>query len=261
MKSEISQHFRSPDTFVVVIVLTLVALISVSGFIAPHSNETAPVVALDSALDEFMRSNTKEYSQFNEELLIRYFFQDKHDGVFVDIGCAWPVRNSTTCYLERHLNWTGIAVDAIARHDEAWARERPKSKFLNYAVSDQSGGTITFYEASWSGVSSLSEEHATRFTGQKPKPIEVDAITLNDLLDNNDIESFSFLSLDIEGAEMLALAGLDIERFGPRLVCVEGRGRENSNIVLDHFVKHGYELVDEYKPYDHINYYFRKRDN
>lgn len=252
MLTKANHTFRSPDAVFVVIVIASIVAISLAGALAPLQDS-------ESALAEFMRANDKKYSQFNEELLIRHFFQDEQDGVFVDIGCAWPVRNSTTCYLERHLNWTGIAVDAIARHDKEWAAERPRSQFLNYAVSDQSGGTITFYEAAWSGVSSLSEEHATKFTGTKPTPIEVDAITLNDLLKNAGVESFDFLSLDIEGAELLALAGFDLERFSPRLVCVEGRFRENSNIVREHFAAHGYELIEEYKEYDKVNLYFRRQ--
>ncbi len=245
-------NLRSPDTLLVVGVLSLLALCAISGAIAPPPEP-------ESSLDAFMASHQKQYSQFNEELLIRHFFQDERDGVFVDIGCAWPERNSTTCYLERHLNWTGIAVDAIARHAEEWAVERPHSQFKNYAVCEQSGGTITFYEAAWSGVSSLSEKQATKFTGVKPKAIQVPAISLNDLLDNAGIDSFSFLSLDIEGAEMQALGGFDIDRFAPRLVCIEGRGRENSKIVRDYFEAHGYEPLDEYKKYDMINFYFTRR--
>lgn len=245
---------RSPEAIVVTAVFALLVLISICGTMTP-----SPASA--SRLDEFMRSNAKRYSQFNEELLIRHYFQDEKGGTFVDIGCAWPVRNSTTCYLERHLGWSGIAVDALAKHREAWDSERPQSRFRHYAVSDKSGGTITFYEASWSGVSSLSEEHATKFTGVDPTAIEVPAITLNDLLENERIKSFDFLSLDIEGAELLALAGLDIERFAPRLVCVEGRGRDNSDAVWEYFETHGYERIDEYKPYDKINYYFGIRSN
>ena len=164
MVTKATHLLRSPDAVLIVTVIALITVSSLAGaFTPPHVTE--------SALDEFMRSNQKRYSQFNEELLIRYFFQDKRDGVFADIGCAWPVRNSTTCYLERHLNWSGIEVAEIARNGEVWAEERPRSQFLNYAVSDQSGGTITFYEAAWSGVSSLSEEHAAKFTGKTPTPI------------------------------------------------------------------------------------------
>jgi hypothetical protein len=29
------------------------------------------------------------------------------------VGAAHPVRNSTSYYLEKHLGWTGIAIDAL----------------------------------------------------------------------------------------------------------------------------------------------------
>ena len=38
----------------------------------------------------------KRYSLFDEELIIRDFFQDRRDGVFLDVGCAWPIGASNT---------------------------------------------------------------------------------------------------------------------------------------------------------------------
>ena len=50
------------------------------------------------------------YSQSQEEVIVRDFFQDRRDGVFLDVGCASPVTNSNTYYLEHHLGWTGIGI-------------------------------------------------------------------------------------------------------------------------------------------------------
>jgi len=54
----------------------------------------------------------KLYSQFNEELIIRDFFQDRKNGVFLDVGCSKPIENSTTYYLDKHLGWSGIGIGA-----------------------------------------------------------------------------------------------------------------------------------------------------
>jgi len=54
------------------------------------------------------------YSQDDEETLIRAFFADHRGGSFLDVGAGDPIRDSTTYYLEKHLGWHGIAVDAIA---------------------------------------------------------------------------------------------------------------------------------------------------
>jgi len=47
------------------------------------------------------------YSQDAEETLIRAFFEDRRNGVFLDVGAGDPVKNSTTYYLENHLGWRG----------------------------------------------------------------------------------------------------------------------------------------------------------
>jgi FkbM family methyltransferase len=213
----------------------------------------------ESRLDAFMIANAKKYSQFDEELLARFFFNDRRGGVFVDIGCAWPVRHSTTFYLDTELGWTGLAVDALSIYESMWKAERPDTTFRQYAVSDQSGGTIEFYQADWSGVSSLSEERAERFTNTDTVPIEVPAISMDDLLDQEGIERFDFLSMDIEGAELLALAGFDIERFNPALACIESQGADRDPLVIEYFQSHGYEPIEAYKKYDEINMWFRKR--
>ncbi len=53
------------------------------------------------------------YSQGNEELVVRDFFQDRRRGVFVDVGCGLPQHNSMTFYLERHLGGQKIEMSEI----------------------------------------------------------------------------------------------------------------------------------------------------
>jgi hypothetical protein len=59
--------------------------------------------------------------------------------------------------------------------------------------------------------------------------------------------------MDIEGHEPKALAGFDIERFRPELVCIEAGNREE---IVDYFTQHGYERIEKYLEYDKVNWYF-----
>jgi hypothetical protein len=61
--------------------------------------------------------------------------------------------------------------------------------------------------------------------------------------------------MDIELAEPTALAGFDIEKYHPALVCVELH-KEVRQSILDYFAKHGYGIVDKYKTVDKVNSYF-----
>ena len=88
------------------------------------------------------------------------------------------------------------------------------------------------------------------------RKVEVTTITLNDLLDRSGIERIDFMSMDIELGEPAALAGFDIERFRPELVCIES-SLAIQNQIETYFREHGYERIEEYIEYDPINWYFR----
>jgi len=198
----------------------------------------------------------KLYSQGNEELLIRDFFGDRRDGFFLDVGCSEPVDYTTTYYLEKHLGWSGIGIDALPDYAEAYRQTRPRTVFENYLVTDHSGTTEAFYKVP--GVPGLSSTDPKRtFAGKElvSERIEIPTITLDDLLEKHGVEEIDFLSMDIEGSEPQALSGFDIERFRPELVCIEFS--DNGPWIESYFSEHGYERIEEYRRYDYVNWYFR----
>jgi hypothetical protein len=99
------------------------------------------------------------YSQHNEELIIRHFLKDRRNGFFVDVGCSSPIVASNTYYLEHHLGWSGIGIDALAEYEPAWRLKRPRSKFFAYFVSDHSDPAVPFYRSEQRGASSLFKEN------------------------------------------------------------------------------------------------------
>jgi len=217
-----------------------------------------PAVAADSeAADrlDILGAGKKLYSQRDEELVIRDFFQDRKGGFFVDVGCAWPIRHSTTYYLEKHLGWSGIAIDALPDYAPWWKQERPNSRFFQNIVTDHSGSQETFYKAAWPGVSSTEKGRVIGGRKVNQQEIRVDSITLNDLLEREGVESVDFLSMDIEGAEPQALAGFDIQRFKPKLVCIEAMVHKRDEL-LKYFESHGYRLIERYQKRDPVNWYF-----
>jgi FkbM family methyltransferase len=219
----------------------------------PPSPSASPQAA--GRLD-ILSTGTKLYSLRNEELIVRDFFQDRRGGVFLDVGCAWPVRESNTCYLERHLGWSGIVVDALAEYGPAW-RKRPRSRFFNYLVTDHWGTREPFYRADLTDMSSFRSGNP-KAPHVKWREVRVPTITLSRLLDENGVSRIDFLSMDIEDAEPLALAGFDIERFRPELACVEARTRTRASL-LTYFAAHGYQRIERYRQYDQVNYYFTPR--
>jgi hypothetical protein len=84
----------------------------------------------------------------------------------------------------------------------------------------------------------------------------VPTTTLNAVLDQAGLTRVDFLSMDIELAEPKALAGFDIDRFQPGLVCIEAH-LEVRQQILDYFATHRYSLVGKYLRADPHNLYFR----
>ena len=200
------------------------------------------------------------YSQSQEELIIRDFFQDRKNGVFLDVGAATPVRNSNTCYLERHLDWSGIAIDALPEYAESWKRRRPKSKYFNYIVTDHADTVEPFYRSELPGISAV--EKPLRGPAGKERSfeeLEVPTTTLTGLLDDNGVEKVDFMTIDIEGHEPQALRGFDIDRFQPELVCIEAKPK-NREFIAQYFSEHRYEQIEKYLDYDQTNYYFARKD-
>jgi hypothetical protein len=55
----------------------------------------------------------------------------------------------------------------------------------------------------------------------------------------------------------MALAGFDIQRFRPRLVCIEAHtSPEQEQKLMDYFQRNGYQRLDEYLTRDHVNWSF-----
>jgi FkbM family methyltransferase len=208
---------------------------------------------------DILNTEKKLYSQHDEELIVRQFFNDQKGGVFLDVGCYDWKDGSTTLYLEEKLGWSGIGVDAQPQLRAGYEQHRPRTKFLNYIVTDHSGAIEQLFMDGQ--ISSIDAHHIDQFPnakGETPVPINVPTITLNDLLAENRVTRLDFVSIDIEGAEPKALAGFDIEKYKPRLVCIEA-SPELQETLMKYFTAHGYELIEEYLPYDAVNWYFRPK--
>jgi FkbM family methyltransferase len=220
---------------------------------------TAAVARRKSVLqDDWLRQQygPSKWSYNAEEWIVRDFFEDRRDGVFVDIGSADARKSSNTYYLESKLGWSGVAVDALAEHAPSYAQYRPRTQFFALFVGDRSDARATLYVSERAANSSMSRQFTEFYNPGKPIEVrEVPTITMNDLLDRAGVSRVDFLTMDIEMAEPVALAGFDIGRFKPALVCVEAHPPIRQWLI-DYFVRHDYRVVAKYLWADWENLYF-----
>jgi FkbM family methyltransferase len=198
------------------------------------------------------------FSEHNEEWIIRDHFQDRREGIFLDVGANHYKNYSNTYFLETALGWSGVAVDALEEFAAEYQAHRPRTRFVAMFASDVADSSVRFFAAENNLVSSSDPEFVKRY-GSTGKQREVPTTTLNAVLDQAHIERVDFLTMDIELAEPKALAGFDVLRFRPALVCIEAHPEVRQQI-LDYFARNRYTVVGKYLRADSHNLYFRPLD-
>lgn len=194
-------------------------------------------------------------SRYGEEWILRDFFQNQRDGVFVDVGANHYQRDSNTYYLETELGWSGLAIEPQAKFAADYATHRPLTTFVPLFVSDVSNRETVLYVPENDLVASFDRNAAEAESAGTATPTTAQTTTLDDILSRNDIQSIDFLSMDIELHEPQALNGFSIERFRPRLICIESHAPVRQQI-LDYFAARGYVVVGKYLRADTENLWF-----
>lgn len=72
----------------------------------------------------------ESYSQIGQDLFVVDILQGKKNGVFLDIGGAWPVYLNNTYLLEKNYGWTGVSMDLEAVYANDWKHSGRNSTFL-----------------------------------------------------------------------------------------------------------------------------------
>lgn len=66
----------------------------------------------------------------------------------------------------------------------------------------------------------------------------IDVVHVDEILLN--IGSIDFLSIDVEGLDLIILKAIDFERFKPKLVCIEVNDEDTLNEALNYLIEQGY---------------------
>jgi FkbM family methyltransferase len=242
------------DTVEVLLLLVLVAVVAWK--VGVSRPEVPPGMW---ELDQFAaKYGPARNSEHGEEWIVRDFFNDKRAGFFVDVGANDYKAESNTYYLETALGWSGIAIEPQRQFAAGYAAHRPQTKFRPFFVSDESNKEAKLYVLEKNTLVTSADKQFNAKYGEGAKELTAPTITLNDLLDSEKVTAIDFLTMDIELWEPKALAGFDVERFKPALVCIEAHPQVRQQI-LDYFALHSYTVVGRYLRADAQNLYFMPR--
>lgn len=181
----------------------------------------------------------------NEDTAVINYFKDKKNGIYVDVGCYHPIHRNNT-YLLHKQNWNGINIDTSQFSIDLFKFIRPKDLNYNFAVSDKNGFIKLFYQKKLSQLSTIEIDQAKTVFQGNIKEKEVQAFTLNEILNMGKYKDkkIDFLDIDVEGADLKVLKGLSFEKYKPELVCVEIHEKKiNQSEIYKFLVIKNYELI------------------
>jgi len=187
----------------------------------------------------------KFYSQCDEDKLMLKYLPEK-TGTYIDVGAGQPVRGSNTYYYYKK-GWKGHLFEPIRSNIELIKIFRRRDKKYQNLVG-LSNSKIRFFEFIPTEYSTMVKNIADNLVaeGKKLKNIyEIESIRLSD----TDIELSpsqpSFLSVDVEGADLDVLNSIEWTKIRPRVVCIEEVGETNSKLIKEKLELEGYSLVED----------------
>jgi FkbM family methyltransferase len=210
-----------------------------------------------SLLKKKLRSKKESYSFGTIDILVNYFFKNKFNGFFVDVGCSNPISNNNTYLLYKNKNWSGINIDLDQKNIDLFNLVRKRDININAAVSSGLFKKKIYFYHSKSSINTIEKKVSNYQKAKVKKIIDINTVTLDSLLIKNNIKNIDFLTIDVEGHEIDVLKGFNIKKYSPSLVVIEfldlkmkklefyNNSIKNvlSSNIYKYFIKNNYSLI------------------
>lgn len=221
-------------------------------------------------------------SQVGQDLFLnRWFFKDRGPGVFVDVGAFDGELGSNTYFFEKQLGWRGIAFEP--QPDAFAALSRTRSCRTLQACAYDSDGEVSFLALSekdqrqrvhratqptsllsmlldpvhgavmLSGINAHIDnrsrvERMREVCDLDQSLVNVPCYRIDTVLAQEKVKTVDYLSIDVEGAEVQVLQGIDFNQIQVNVISVERSprfGRIAELLTAANFEHHGLLFFDE----------------
>jgi len=189
-----------------------------------------------------------------------------NNGVFFEAGCNDGLTQNNSYTLEVARNWKGILLDASPYACQRCAQNRPNSIVINAALVSHDYKETTI-KGDFNGHL-MGSVGGKRLHHENANLIEVQAITLDRVLEECHVNQLDFLSIDLEGYEIQALMGLNFEKYKPKFCLIEWN--EGEDDLFPFMESKGYENLgaisdfnekdDPLWPKNHQDYFFKLKE-
>ncbi len=156
----------------------------------------------------------------SEHELVWQFFDQRTNGLFVDVGANDPKLGSQSWFLEQQ-GWGGILVEPQSALCERLRQERPRSRVFQVACGAPGHpAEMLLHIAQRNSKSSLVKnlvEPGTTYVKAEPVKLR----TLDAVLQEAGPPRLDFVSIDVEGTQLDVLRGFSLSRHRPALLLIE----------------------------------------
>ena len=182
-------------------------------------------------------------AQLGQDLFVLSELNLKRNGFFVEFGSTNGVDLSNTVLLEKEFGWNGI----LAEPAKCWHSALKNNRTCHIetrCVWSSSGSVLTFSEAEWAELSTISAYKSNdlhKNTRKRSHTYDVETISLIDLLDNyNAPKIIDYLSIDTEGSEFEILSAFDFEKYRFGVISCEHNFTPAREQIMRLLSSHGY---------------------
>ena len=171
-------------------------------------------------------------------------------GTFLEIGANDGYSQSNTYYLERVLGWPGILIEPVPYLYRMCRQHRTNSTCFQAACLADDRTSIEIVDRTLETVAlglGGAQAESERLAVRGGRTRSVPAARISELIDRSPIDAITFMSIDVEGAELAVLGGLDWSRHAPDWLLVE---TDDIDAVLG--IAPGYALEDKLTHHDYL---------
>jgi FkbM family methyltransferase len=192
------------------------------------------------------------WSQFGEDLVARDIL-GLEPGFYVDVGCNDPIRWSNTYLFYLH-GWSGLLLDGNQQLVDQCRRRRPVDTSDCCLLGEAEGeGEIAIYDDHAISSAVVAHNAERRSQAQLIEKRRVPIRSLTSVLSEHGAPArIDFLSIDVEGMDLMVLKGLDFDIYKPRLIAIEDAAFDPLRPLESDIVKflrdRGYRLYSHVYP-------------